>query len=330
MKYSEQKLGDLIKKYDFISIFLEENNFEEPDLTLSFNEFLHKYTDYEIEDKALDIDQTIDDFNIYVENMISFLGLDKAMIKSLTVLPGQDKSGNKEKFSELTIYPSQIISIVGMTGSGKSRLLQDIEWTADKDTPTKRTILINNKIPDKEWRFSSNNSLVAQLSQNMNFVMDLSVEEFLVLHAKSRLVEDIDVIVPKVIDEANKLAGEKFTKNSAITALSGGQSRALMIADTAFISASPIVLIDEIENAGIDKQKALNLLVSKEKIVLIATHDPVLALIADKRIVINNGGIIAVLETSDKEKMLLKKLKEQDLVHREMRKKLRFGERLGE
>ena len=34
-----------------------------------------------------------------------------------------------------------------------------------------------------------------------------------------------------------------------------GQTRALMIADTALVSASPIVLIDEIENAGIDRRR---------------------------------------------------------------------------
>lgn len=33
-----------------------------------------------------------------------------------------------------------------------------------------------------------------------------------------------------------------------------------MIADTALISRAPIILIDEIENAGIDKNRALSLL----------------------------------------------------------------------
>ena len=88
-----------------------------------------------------------------------------------------------------------------------------------------------------------------------------------------------------------KLAGENFAPETAVTALSGGQSRALMIADTAVLSSSPIVLIDEIENAGIDRKKALDLLISQDKIVLMATHDPLLALMADKRIVIKNGGI---------------------------------------
>ncbi|MEI3551057.1 MAG: hypothetical protein V8Q17_00225 [Acutalibacteraceae bacterium] len=98
----------------------------------------------------------------------------------------------------------------------------------------------------------------------------------------------------------------------------------MMIADTAILSASPIVLIDEIENAGIDREKALRLLVSEDKIVLMATHDPLLALMADHRIVIKNGGIHEVLETTE-EKELLKRLTKMDAAIQEIRQSLRRG-----
>ena len=261
--------------------------------------------------------------------MKEFLGIeDSNGVDVLTILPGQNKSGEREGFDRLDIKKSEMIAIVGPTGSGKSRLLADIEWTAQDDTPTKRTILINGEYPDKKWRFSSNNRLVAQLSQNMNFVMDLSVKEFLELHARSRMVDDIESVVDKILIEANKLAGEQFRVDTQITALSGGQSRALMIADTAILSSSPIVLIDEIENAGIDRKKALDLLVSSDKIVLMATHDPTLALLADRRIIISNGGIADIIETSQTEKGKLKELEEMDQKIQEMRRALRFGERL--
>src|SRR5699024_3061000 len=110
----------------------------------------------------------------------------------------------------------------------------------------------------------------------------------------------------------NNLAGEEFHLETQVTSLSGGQSRALMIADTAILSASPIVLIDEIENAGINRRKALDLLVSSDKIVLMATHDPTLALIADRRIIIKNGGISKVIETSHEEMEVLKGLEKMD------------------
>ena len=110
--------------------------------------------------------------------------------------------------------------------------------------------------------------------------------------------------------------------------LSGGQSRALMIADTAILSSSPIVLIDEIENAGIDRRKALDLLIGEEKIVLMATHDPTLALIGDRRIVIKNGGIEKIVETSKKEKELLKDLEKMDAIVQAIRTDLREGREL--
>jgi len=163
----------------------------------------------------------------------------------------------------------------------------------------------------------------------MNFVMDLKVGEFVQMHAESRMVENKEEVMKKILEAANKLAGESFAIDTPVTALSGGQSRALMIADTAILSTSPIVLIDEIENAGIDRRKALELLVSQDKIVLMATHDPLLALMADRRIVIKNGGIHKVLTTTDEERDLLNELSKIDNVMQAARGKLRLGEVLG-
>ena len=324
------KIVDLLEKYPFVESYFEENKldvvgFEDK----TFVEFLDHFSLEEVEDMALDLNKMTIDLVEYIKQMKDFLGIeDSNTVDVLTIIPGQDKSGNKEGFDRLDIKKSEMIAIVGPTGSGKSRLLADIEWTAQCDTPTKRTIMINGEYPDKKWRFSSNNKLVAQLSQNMNFVMDLSVRDFLELHARSRMVEDIDQTVDKIIEESNKLAGEQFKMDTQITALSGGQSRALMIADTAILSSSPIVLIDEIENAGIDRKKALELLVSSDKIVLMATHDPTLALLADRRIVIQNGGIFKIIETSPEEKEKLSELEEMDRKIQEMRRALRYGERV--
>lgn len=253
------KIEELLAKYPFAEAFFSENAIEvagHEDKT--FAEFLDKFTEEEVEDMALDKELLKRGLSEYIEQMKAFLGMEEEKgVEVLTILAGHDKSGNPEGFDRLDINKSEIISIVGPTGSGKSRLLADIEWTAQRDTPTKREILINGELPDKKWRFSSNNKLVAQLSQNMNFVMDLSVKEFLELHAKSRMIENIEEVTAKIIAEANNLAGEQFRLDTPVTALSGGQSRALMIADTAILSSSPIVLIDEIENAGIDRKKHL-------------------------------------------------------------------------
>ena len=103
-----------------------------------------------------------------------------------------------------------------------------------------------------------------------------------------------------------------------------------MIADTAVLSASPVVLIDEIENAGIDRQQALDILIREEKIVLMATHDPILALMGDKRVVINNGAMQKVIEPSEQEKANLVELRALDEKLMGLRHRLRMGERLDE
>ncbi|QUI24240.1 ABC transporter ATP-binding protein [Vallitalea pronyensis] len=325
-------IGELEEKYPFIMSFFADNKLDVDAYKAStFKAYLDHFSEEDIEEWAIDTSKLMDDIVIYINQMLTFLGIkEEKGVESLTILAGHDKSGNREGFGELVIHKSEIVSIVGPTGSGKSRLLADIEWTAMNDTPTGRSILINGEEPDKKWRFSSGNKLVAQLSQNMNFVMDLTVNEFLELHAKSRMVENEEGVIKKIIEAANHLAGEKFDLDTPITSLSGGQSRALMIADTAILSTSPIVLIDEIENAGIDRKKALNLLVSKEKIVLMATHDPSLALMADKRIVIKNGGIYKVIETGDEEKEMLIELEKMDKVIKAMRSTLRTGDMIHE
>ena len=330
MKKSElikKKISELLADFPFLSAFFNDNGLEikgKEELTLP--EYFSEFDEDEIEDRAIDAENLIFQIGEFIEQMIAFLGKDEDKVRTVTILPGTDKSGNAEKFEDLVIKQGEIISIVGPTGSGKSRLLGDIEWVAQNDTPTSRKILINNDIPDKKWRFSSSDKLVAQLSQNMNFVMDLSVYEFVELHAESRLVENKETIIKRIIDKANDLAGEKFSPDTPITSLSGGQSRALMIADTAILIKSPIILIDEIENAGIDRKRALRLLISEDKIVLMATHDPILALMGNKRIVIKNGGIHKIIETTDQERTILSTLEDMDKILLAYRTKLRSGE----
>ncbi|GMB01624.1 ATP-binding cassette domain-containing protein [Pelosinus sp. IPA-1] len=276
-----------------------------------------------LQDLGIGRQELLDQFLLFMIQMEK-LKEDKIKIQSITILGGNDKYGKSEEI-ELTIQAGEIVCIVGPTGSGKSRLLADIEWVAQEDTPTNRKILINGQLPDMKCRYSVEHKLVAQLSQNMNFIMDLTVDEFVSMHAESRMLENIEEIKSHIIAKANELAGEQFTPDTPITSLSGGQSRALMIADTAYLSSSPIVLIDEIENAGIDRQKALRLLIDKQKIVLMATHDPILALMGDKRIVIKNGGICRVIETSEKERENLVTLTRIDQKMLAIRELLRSG-----
>lgn len=318
-------------------------------------------------------------------------------VQSITICGGRDKNGLPENCS-LHLVPGDIAVVVGPTGSGKSRLLADIEYLAQRDTPSGRQILLNGEPPDPKERFGIGTKLIAQLSQNMNFVLDATVGEFIAMHAaclereepgageaagagtKQGALEGADVAVAaegagaarsgasggaglnaavsgisgkagvsaagdgasggshsgsggqtlaeQVLAQANRLAGEAFSLNTPLTALSGGQSRALMIADTAILSDSPIVLIDEIENAGIDKRLALEVLVDRQKIVIMATHDPILALSGHYRLVLGNGALCGILKTEPEELELLEELQAADQRLARIRHQLRAGERL--
>lgn len=222
-------------------------------------------------------------------------------IDSITLLSGNNKFGIPESFEQLTIDSGHAIAIVGTTGAGKSQLLYDIERLAQYDTKSRRSVLVNNQRPDKAIRFDPRKKLIASLAQSMNFLTDNTVGDFLKLHLEARGKPQNDTLIATVIEKANGITGEAITSSMNLLHLSGGQSRALMIADVAYISDSPIILIDELENAGIKKENAIETLLKEGKIILIVTHDPCLALKADKRIVIENGGITHILETTNRE-----------------------------
>lgn len=248
----------------------------------------------------------------------------EAPLGTLEIVGGRDKSGGREPVERLRLERGDLLTVVGPTGSGKSRLLADIEWLADGDTPSRREVRVDGR-PASARRFSTGgDQLVAQLSQTMSFVLDATVDELLGLHLESRGMSAS--VCREVIEAANGLSGEPLSGATALTALSGGQTRALMVADTALVCRSPIVLVDEIENAGIDRRKAFDLLLSRDKIVLSATHDPLLALLAPRRLCMRNGAMWAIRERTDEETSVLERLEALDDLQGRIRRQLRAGE----
>ncbi len=324
----------LIRKWSELSVFVPQlldffagYGIELEGSSQTLGELIDDISEDHFEDIGIDCTGFLDNLEGFLEKLEELAEFAaNRQIQGITLIGGHDKDGKPENF-ELQLVPGRVYGIVGPTGSGKSRLLADIEWMAQGDTPTGRRVLINNKSPDPRLRFSLEHKVVAQLSQNMNFVLDARVSDFIRMHAESRMVNNPD-IVQRVMTQANELAGEPFTGDMAVTALSGGQSRALMIADTALLSASPVVLIDEIENAGIDRKRALQLLIRSEKIVLVATHDPILALMCTERLAMKNGAVAAIVETSEKEKKNLSRLENLDHVVFALRQSIRAGEKV--
>ncbi len=248
------------------------------------------------------------------------------IVQNISVLAGTDKTGLAEPLDRLDLAPGMTLSIVGPTGSGKSALLCDIEQLACGDTVSRRTVLVNG-----EMLLDFQPNLVATLSQKTHFIMNVSVEQFIRKHTWSKGViseEALDERVSIVIEAANTLCGEPICRDMPLQILSGGQSRALMIADVALVSDAPIVLIDEIENAGIDKHRALDVLTGQAKIVIMATHDPVLMLAGQARLIMSSGGMHSLMHISEYEKESLTRLAELDDVLLRARDVLRQGKRI--
>ena len=246
------------------------------------------------------------------------------MIKDITVLPGEDKSGKKENFDSVTLKAGETLSIVGPTGSGKTAFITDIELLAQGDTSTKRHILINNMIPPEEMRYNPAEKPIAMITQNTKCFADLTVKEFLHIHARARKIKTLQV-VEQAIELANKFTGEKILPLNKVTLLSGGQTRSLLIADALLIGAAPIILLDEIENAGIFKGEVIDIIRGTSKIIIFVTHDPVIALLTKKRLIMENGAVKKIICQNDTETRAARNLIELDKRMGVIRENLRAG-----
>ncbi|NOU18393.1 MAG: ATP-binding cassette domain-containing protein [Bacteroidales bacterium] len=249
-------------------------------------------------------------------------------IKKITIIGGYGKDGSKEKVDQFDLMSGDIISIVGPTGCGKTTLINDIELFANNNTPSGRRILINGESIPEDFTFDPSKHPIALISQHTNFLSDLPVGEFLTIHAKIRGAKDVDHVVEDTIEFANQLTGEAIIKNTAMTELSGGQTRSLLIADAVVIGNSPIILLDEIENAGINKTKALELLKKYDKLFVFVTHDPTIALLSDCRIIMKNGAMQKIVASNPEERNAAEVLKKMDDVFLHFRGLIRAGEEI--
>jgi ABC-type lipoprotein export system ATPase subunit len=233
-------------------------------------------------------------------------------INTITILGGNGKDGAKESVEHIELKTGDIFSIVGPTGCGKTTLINDIELFANRNTPSNRMVLINGEPMATDTSIDPSHNPIALISQHTNFLSDLPVGEFLSIHARVRGAIDIDAVVEETIEFANQLTGEAIIRETGMTELSGGQTRSLLIADAVVIGNSPIILLDEIENAGIHKTKALELLKRYRKLFVFVTHDPTIALLSDCRIIMKNGAMQKVIRSNPEEKAAAGILRKMD------------------
>ena len=250
-------------------------------------------------------------------------------IREITILPGHDKHNNPEQFDRIVIRAGDTISIVGPTGSGKTAFINDIEVFAQNDTATGRTVLVNGEIPAEEFIRDPSKKPIALITQNTKCLADMTVEAFLAMHVRARKITTPDIIT-ETIDLANQFTGEQIHAGCRITALSGGQTRSLMVADAILISNAPLILLDEVENAGIFRERVIEVLKEHCKSVIFVTHDPLVSLLSERRLVMKHGGVEKVLHPGGRELRIRDMVARIDLTMCRLRERIRAGELLTE
>ena len=243
---------------------------------------------------------------------------------TLTIQSGKNRFREQEGFDSIEIRPGDTLSIVGPTGSGKSAFINDIETLAQGDTVTGRWILINGEVPPESFVREPAFKPIAMITQNTRCLADLTVEAFLLMHIRARRPGKEDLL-GETINLANTFTGEEISLKSRMSGLSGGQTRSLMIADALIIGDTPILLLDEIENAGIFKNRVMQAIQGGNKAVVLVTHDPYLALTADRRIVMRNGGVHSVIEPTGQEQDIIEDLALIETKLNQIREKIRLG-----
>ena len=254
--------------------------------------------------------------------------VDGLRIETISILGGQGKTGVPEPLKRLDLKMGDIVSVVGPTGCGKTTLINDIELYANDNTPTRRKVLINGEPHPEGCLLDPRKNPMALISQHTNFLSDLPVAVFLETHARIRGLEDPGAAIEKTASFANQLTGEPIILENAMTELSGGQTRALLIADAVIIGNSPIILLDEIENAGIHRTRALELLKGYAKVFIFVTHDPRIALLSDYRVVMKDGAMQKLVVTGEEEKGVAAEIRKLDDLMLDLRQRIRTGEEL--
>ena len=203
----------------------------------------------------------------------------------------------------LTFNRDEFVSILGCSGAGKSTLLNII---GGLDCKTSGKLLINGK---DIYKYSDSNldyyrkNNVGFIFQNYNLIEHLTVYENVMLPLLLTNSKNKHKRVLKMLDKV----GLKDKKDSKICDLSGGQKQRVAIS-RALINNPDIILADEPTGALDYKTgyEIMNLIkkLSKNKLVIMVTHNKVLAKKYSSRIIyLDKGRVISDTNPLKKKKI---------------------------
>ena len=198
---------------------------------------------------------------------------------------------------DLTINEGEIVVILGPSGSGKSTMLNLLSGI---DKPTKGKIYFNNARIDKMSELELTDyrrDYLGFIFQSYNLVSSLTVKENIELGRELSTN-------PLNMDEVIKAVEIKEQKNKYPYQLSGGQMQRVAIARS--LVKNPKVLYCDEPTGALDEKtgkKVLSLLQDINKkyntTMIIVTHNPSIALMANTVIKMNSGKIVEVIHNKE-------------------------------
>lgn len=212
------------------------------------------------------------------------------------------KSTNEDNHAlndiDIEIYEGDIVVILGPSGSGKSTLLNILSGI---DNPTKGKVYFKNKRIDKLNELELTDYRKDNLGfifQSYNLISNLTIKENIELG--SHLSKN-----PISISDLIKKVGLEEHKNKYPYQLSGGQMQRVAIARS--LSKNPSVLFCDEPTGALDEETGkvvLELLQDINKnyktTIIIVTHNPSIADMADIVIKMNSGKIVEKTKNKNK------------------------------
>ena len=193
----------------------------------------------------------------------------------------------------LTLADNQIVSLLGPSGSGKSTLLHLLSLL---DKPDLGTILFNNQnisqINDDQRTIYRRNS-ISIVYQNNNLISDLSALENVAIAniCKTNDIKNAYRLAANILKDF----GLKKRINHYPYQLSGGEQQRVAIARA--VINDPLLIFADEPTGNLDQKNSdliLNFLIKLKKtnrLILIATHNRVLADKTDLRLTLSNGNV---------------------------------------
>lgn len=201
----------------------------------------------------------------------------------------------------LDIYEGEILVILGPSGSGKTTLLNVLSGL---DKPTSGDIIYMNKANIAKYskrkitKFRKEH--LGFIFQTYNLLENLNVKENVAVGRKLGK-SDVD------IDEIIEIVGLKDHKRKYMHELSGGEQQRVSIARA--IAKRPSIMFADEPTGALDEKtgkKVLRTLVDVNKkyntTMIIVTHNPGIAELADRIIYVNSGKITKNITNENKVK----------------------------